>query len=993
MLHRSVVITLAVLAAAWVTQAQFDPRPGNAAVGRPGQATCVLQLEGDGAFNPVFTIASLKCAGRRVVMAGHVNYVANFSRHFTGVSWDNRCARAGCLLTVCGDTDVVIANSSVRRLQLRDASLQVALCTQDRARILLHNISMWSNNVSAVVAAGESQLTVYNSSVAYNHGTHFAGGISAAGNASVDIVHSRISENRRRPAAGAEQPVNTSTHKSAACTGVGLSVLDNARMVLNASHVEDNTGTGCRGGGAAVDGSSLLLIAGASTIADNRASNSRPQNDGGGVYVGGEAMLVVEGRSRVVYNAADRGAGIFAEGNATVRITGGSLIANNAGEFDGAISCVDARGNARVYLSDDVRVTSSVNKGGVPVLASDAALVSLTGNVSVDYDDSGSTSRGVSMFVERKANLHIAPGATSNGMPLTRCSSTVNMVGAGSMPCGSGEVLLQMRDECQCCAAFSYNLKAGGDYDSCQQCPDNAKCPGGDQVVPLPGFWQSSLKSVQMHKCPLFTVACGQDGVCTEGYKGNLCGECDVGYGITLPLRCAKCATFIQQLTTYLLQFLGSVALVSYTVRATWQDNRAGDTALRPSDLIKILVQFLQYVVIFGSISVPWPDVLADMFVAAAMVFSVASGQSSLGCLLQSSRVTHPPQAVQRQLMMLLTAPVSVLIAVMLLICFSHWLQRLWVAVTAKASRGRAKPSLHLWGRLRVASLVVLFYAYPTMVKAALSFFACLRIDDPSKLPFPESEYAIRNHTAGYWVSAIQQECFVGWHKAWALGLALPATLILCIGVPGGLLLFLWRNRSYAADAAFREHYGFLYRNYTDSKMWWEAVWAVQTVLLTAISVFHFSMKAYYSLLLMGMIVLLSAAIQQVYRPYIHSSLHRLHIMATCCLFVNIWLGLTFFAVEFDQSSLTNVHTAAGAVMVFMNAAFVTLCVLRILEQAHASVLKVASAAVAWVKQKCGFSAGSGNTSSQSAGQQLPVQTNAAAAFGNAASKGTEETA
>jgi hypothetical protein len=144
----------------------------------------------------------------------------------------------------------------------------------------------------------------------------------------------------------------------------------------------------------------------------------------------------------------------------------------------------------------------------------------------------------------------------------------------------------------------------------------------------------------------------------------------------------------------------------------------------------------------------------------------------------------------------------------------------------------------------------------------------------------------------------------------------------------------------------------------------------------------------------MGMVVLLSAAIQQVYRPYFHSSLHRLHIMATCCLFVNIWLGLTFFAVEFDQSSLTNVHTAAGAVMVFMNAAFVTLCVLRILEQAHAPVLKAASAVVAWVKQKCGFSAGNGNTSSQAGGLQLPVQAVATAAVGGgAAGKSAEETA
>jgi hypothetical protein len=149
MLHRSVVIILAVLAAAWVTQAQFDPVPHNAAGRRPGQAICVLQIKGDVAA-PTLT-ASLQCAGGRVVMAGHVTYHATLSRQSTGVSWDNTCAMGSCLLTACGDTDVVIANSSVKRIFLRDASLQAALCTQGRARVLLHNISMWANNVSAVV--------------------------------------------------------------------------------------------------------------------------------------------------------------------------------------------------------------------------------------------------------------------------------------------------------------------------------------------------------------------------------------------------------------------------------------------------------------------------------------------------------------------------------------------------------------------------------------------------------------------------------------------------------------------------------------------------------------------------------------------------------------------------------------------------------------------------------------------------------------------------
>lgn len=161
----------------------------------------------------------------------------------------------------------------------------------------------------------------------------------------------------------------------------------------------------------------------------------------------------------------------------------------------------------------------------------------------------------------------------------------------------------------------------------------------------------------------------------------------------------------------------------------------------------------------------------------------------------------------------------------------------------------RARFSWQLLGRLRVAALVVAFYAYPTLVKAALIFFACLPIDNAAHSP--HAEYAIRNHTAGYWVMDIQQECFTGSHRQWALGLGVPAVVVLCLGVPLALFLLLWCNTQNTSKKAFQQRYGFLYCNYADSKVWWEAVWAVQTVLLTAVSVFHFSARAYFSLLLM----------------------------------------------------------------------------------------------------------------------------------------------
>ena len=50
---------------------------------------------------------------------------------------------------------------------------------------------------------------------------------------------------------------------------------------------------------------------------------------------------------------------------------------------------------------------------------------------------------------------------------------------------------------------------------------------------------------------------------------------------------------------------------VSCTAHLTWQDNLTGTRGVVATDLIKVLVQFLQYTVIIGSVAVPWP--LFDM--------------------------------------------------------------------------------------------------------------------------------------------------------------------------------------------------------------------------------------------------------------------------------------------------------------------------------------------------------------------------------------------
>lgn len=205
----------------------------------------------------------------------------------------------------------------------------------------------------------------------------------------------------------------------------------------------------------------------------------------------------------------------------------------------------------------------------------------------------------------------------------------------------------------------------------------------------------------------------------------------------------------------------------------------------------------------------------------------------------------------------------------------------------------------------------------------------------------------------GYWVSGIEHECFAGWHRPWALCFAVPAAVVLCLGVPLGLFWFLWHNRAEMADADFREHYGFLYRNYVEDKPWWESVWAVQTVLLTAVSVFHFTIQAFYALLVMEMIMLISAAVQVYARPYRHDLLHWLHLASTCCLFVIVWLSLAMFSasVEADNDALHYAHIVFGIIIIWIGSGFVLGCLVHIVRVASTDtkVRRYATCVVGWL--------------------------------------------
>jgi hypothetical protein len=255
--------------------------------------------------------------------------------------------------------------------------------------------------------------------------------------------------------------------------------------------------------------------------------------------------------------------------------------------------------------------------------------------------------------------------------------------------------------------------------------------------------------------------------------------------------------------------------------------------------------------------------------------------------------------------------------------------------------------------KLPVTLLVTGYYALPTLARASASFFACLRIDRiPPEALLPPGATAPLSHIWGYWVSDINQQCFTGYHKGWALGLGIPSVLLWCIVVPVamGVGLFLCRNK--AESDSFREHFGFLYRSYRSERMWWEAVWAARTVVLTLISVFAIPMERYFAVLSLHMVFLVSAALQIVFQPYEFPILHRMHMVSTSCLAATTLGALAMFAYDIQESTALRLRITIAVLVLVVNVVFVGWCVWKLVPAVKGWCVKaytMAKSGVLWV--------------------------------------------
>ncbi|KAK3285024.1 hypothetical protein CYMTET_7354 [Cymbomonas tetramitiformis] len=271
--------------------------------------------------------------------------------------------------------------------------------------------------------------------------------------------------------------------------------------------------------------------------------------------------------------------------------------------------------------------------------------------------------------------------------------------------CTDGEIQADGEGEtklCTLCLASKQeiNFKYRVDAQQCEACPENAICFSefcpygnytkqingvdcGDQTVyqnmtkavALDGYWKSSVKSVNVLRCPNQEACVGLvtypgldkvsgslsleevvptfewhvDLQCAVNHEGRLCMDCREDAGKTSTYTCDKCLRpYGLNGLIWLAYCIFEIALVLYTVVTTTLRNKrvctieANSVPLdkRPndSDLIKVFINYLQMISPLQFVNFSWPKELKNLFTAQESAGSqTATGVFSKECALKGA--------------------------------------------------------------------------------------------------------------------------------------------------------------------------------------------------------------------------------------------------------------------------------------------------------------------------------------------------------------------
>lgn len=452
--------------------------------------------------------------------------------------------------------------------------------------------------------------------------------------------------------------------------------------------------------------------------------------------------------------------------------------------------------------------------------------------------------------------------------------TTTIAIRADMRACLIGETFLN--EQCVICPLGKYSFDPA---QSCQDCPDGAICYGNYTMVPKAGYWRGDALSPLFWKCPYHNACLGSpeppkplalQGKCADGYFGNLCNGCISGFSRQSTTECAKCPPIYQNAIR--VAGIGVGILIALIIIIRTAINSAKKARSYYSIFIKILLNYLQLVMLTASFQLHWPTYVQELFKVQQSAGSVTEQIFSIDCFLDNSATDTQARTVRSKLIMLSLLPILLLAGSLLL-----WLA--FAVILRKLS--------YLKNELATTMVVLFFLIHPSLIKFMFDYFNCRKLDEGEM-----------------WMSSyLNIPCWDATYYRYAWIVAIPSILGWGIGVPSLCLLVMWKRKRMLDLTEMKLRLGFLYNGYEYSKFYWEFVILYRKIAIISIAVFLTNISTSIQALT-AMIVLLAAfALQSKHQPFVVATMNQLELRAILVASVTIYCGLYYITNDLDGSS------------------------------------------------------------------------------------------
>jgi len=434
--------------------------------------------------------------------------------------------------------------------------------------------------------------------------------------------------------------------------------------------------------------------------------------------------------------------------------------------------------------------------------------------------------------------------------------------------CGMGEynVISGSLKTCSECPSGFWQTSLSTSASSCTSCDlDSTICRGGSNVGPRYGYWRLNSTADLVLACPREESCLGNSdsssietldptGACAEGYEGNLCYQCEDGWGRGGSGACVNCEK--NSAFSYFLLFIMialQVGFVAYGVRQMiyyCQVYTKKVVSIDASTLLRILISYAQIFNLIIDVDITWPYTLGKFLKITAKLSSITDQLFSVDCFFNKG-----VEALGIELPFIKALYTALIPFAFILVSVIFWLA--FFRIKKRPIRGNKQ----LVNYIITTTVIICFSLQTSVIKSNFALFKCDNLyRDDAPLNFLENYY--------------DTKCWEGAHTRWALGLAVPSLFVWVIIIPGWMMNILHKNRHTLHRIQMTQRYSFIYNGFNSSKYFWEGTIMIRKLLFIANTVFTKSVNLQIFLNLL--LLILSFMVHAKGQPYSAKDLNHL---------------------------------------------------------------------------------------------------------------------